>query len=145
MKVLSMIQPWASLFVLGEVKYETRSWRTKHRGQMAIHTSKKIDKAACETVKIRELLSKHGYTADNLPTGVIIGACMLKNCIRVVENNKTWALLEDGRIVTGNDFLLGDYRVGGFAWEVEDMMVLKEYIPAKGQLGLWEFTGKINL
>lgn len=145
MKVLSMIQPWASLFVLGEVKYETRSWRTNYRGQMAIHTSKKIDKAACETIKIQELLGKHGYTAENLPTGVIIGACRLKNCIRVVENNQTWAVLEDDRIVSGNDYLLGDYRVGGFAWEVEEMIELKEYIPAKGQLGLWEYPGKINL
>ncbi|MGG3495421.1 hypothetical protein ABES08_06295 [Peribacillus simplex] len=44
MKVLSMIQPWVSLFVLGEVKYETRSLRTI-RGPLTIHTSEKMDKA----------------------------------------------------------------------------------------------------
>jgi hypothetical protein len=31
MNVLSMIQPLASLFVLKEAKFETRSWRTKYR------------------------------------------------------------------------------------------------------------------
>lgn len=138
MKVLSMIQPWASLFVLGEVKYETRSWRTAYRGTLAIHTSKKMDKTACRHVGIQALLGKHGYTENKLPSGKIIAVCRLVNCLRVIENNQESAILEDGRIVTGNDFFLGDYRVGGYVWEVEDMQQLDEYIPAKGRLGLWE-------
>jgi activating signal cointegrator 1 len=145
MKVLSMIQPWASLFVLGEVQYETRTWRTNYRGPMAIHTSKKIDKVACGYQIIQEMLGKHGYTADNLPIGMIIGVCTLENCLRVVENNQTWAVLEGGRLVSGNDFLLGDYEVGGYVWEVKGMKTLDEYIPAKGQLGLWEYSGEIHL
>jgi hypothetical protein len=43
MKVLSMIQPWASLFTLQIAPYETRTWRTNYRGPWAIHNSKKID------------------------------------------------------------------------------------------------------
>ncbi|WP_066054151.1 ASCH domain-containing protein [Robertmurraya korlensis] len=140
MKVLSMIQPWASLFVLGETQYETRTWKTKYRGPLAIHTSKKVDRASCSHPKVQELLVKHAYTASNLPTGVIIGVCMLKNCIKVVENHNTWAVLENGRLVEGNDLFLGDYRVGGYVWEVENMKLLDEFIPAKGQLGLWEYT-----
>ncbi|PLT29637.1 ASCH domain-containing protein [Peribacillus deserti] len=143
MKVLSMIQPWASLFVIGEAKYETRTWRTKYRGPLAIHTSKKVDKPACRLDGVEALLNKHGYTVDNLPTGMIIGVCTLQNCIRVVENNGTWAVLEDGRIISGNDLFLGDYSVGGYVWEIEDMRQLDEYIPAKGQLGLWEYNGEI--
>lgn len=138
-----MIQPWASLFVLGETQYETRTWRTHHRGPMAIHTSKKIDRNACSDPGVLNLLDKHGYTSSNLPTGVIIGVCHLLNCIKVIENNITWAVLEDGRIISGNDLLLGDYRVGGYAWEVSHMKVLKEHISAKGELGLWEYSGEI--
>ncbi|WP_026695184.1 ASCH domain-containing protein [Peribacillus kribbensis] len=140
MKVLSMIQPWASLFVLGETAYETRTWRTHYRGPLAIHTSKKIDKAACKLKKVEELLFKHGYTAESLPTGVIIGSCTLMDCLRVTENNGTWAVLEDGRIISGNDFYLGDYREGCYGWVVKDMSQLNEYIPAKGRLGLWEMN-----
>jgi activating signal cointegrator 1 len=138
MKVLSMIQPWASLFVLRENLYETRSWKTNYRGPMAIHTSLKIDKAVCKHIAIQKLLGKHGYTIENLPTGKIIAVCELVNCIKVTENNQTWAVLEDGRIVEGNDFILGDFRVGGYAWEVKEMKLLDEWIPAKGKLGLWE-------
>ncbi|MGG4197684.1 ASCH domain-containing protein [Peribacillus frigoritolerans] len=143
MKVLSMIQPWASLFVLREAEYETRTWRTYYRGPLAIHTSKKVDKPACRLDGVAELLAKHGYTEDNLPTGMIIGVCKLKNCLKIEENNGNWAVLEDSRVISGNDLFLGNYRVGGYAWEIEDMRMLDEYIPAKGQLGLWEFSGKI--
>ncbi|HYK72835.1 MAG TPA: ASCH domain-containing protein [Pseudoneobacillus sp.] len=137
MKVLSMIQPWASLFILGESLYETRSWRTNYRGPLAIHTSKKLDKAVCNHRAIQHLLGKHGYTKDTLPTGMIIGVCELINCIRVTENHQTYAILEDGRIVSGNDYFIGDFAVGNFAWEVQNRRMLEEFIPAKGKLGLW--------
>jgi activating signal cointegrator 1 len=139
MKVLSMIQPWASLFVLREAKYETRTWRTKYRGPLAIHTSKKIDKAVCNHVAIQKLLGKHGYTQENLPTGKIIAVCKLVNCLQVIEKNPTWAVLEDGQTVSGNNYFLGDFTVGSFAWEVQDMEMLEEFIPAKGHLGIWEY------
>lgn len=139
LKVLSMIQPWASLFILGEAQYETRTWRTSYRGPFSIHTSKKIDKRACNAPKIKSLLLKHGYTTENLPTGMIIGTCNLINCLKVLENDQSSAILEDGRIVSGNDYFLGDYRVGNYAWEVLNKELLREFIPAKGRLGLWEY------
>ena len=43
-KVLSLIQPWASLAVLGHKKIETRSWNTKYRGELFIHASSKKNK-----------------------------------------------------------------------------------------------------
>jgi activating signal cointegrator 1 len=139
MKVLSMIQPWANLFVLREAQYETRTWRTNYRGSLAIHTSKKIDKAVCNHVAIQSLLGRHGYKTENLPTGVIIAVCKLENCLKVIENHQTRAVLEDGREVTGNDYFLGDYKVGNYVWIVSEMRLLDTFIPAKGQLGLWEY------
>ncbi|WP_154309429.1 2-oxoglutarate dehydrogenase E1 [Metabacillus lacus] len=133
-----MIQPWASLFVLGETQYETRTWRTNYRGPLAIHTSRKIDVNACKQASILPLLAAHGYSAKNLPAGYIIGICRLTNCIKVIENHGGWAVLEDGRTVEGKDFLLGDYREGCYVWEVHEMKVLNNWIPAKGQLGIWE-------
>jgi hypothetical protein len=139
MKVLSMIQPWASLFVLRESTFETRTWKTNYRGTLAIHTSKKIDKTACNHPAIQTLLLKHGYTIDTLPTGMIIAKGRLEKCLKVTENNKTWSVLEDGQIVSGNDYFLGDFREGNYAWLVQDLELLDEFIPAKGKLGLWEF------
>ncbi len=95
MKVLSMIQPWASLFVLRENEFETRSWKTNYRGPLAIHTSKKIDKAVCRHVAIRSLLGKHGYTEETLPTGMIIAVGRLENCLKITEkirHQQSWKM-----------------------------------------------------
>jgi activating signal cointegrator 1 len=140
MKVLSMIQPWASLFILGESQFETRTWRTHYRGPIAIHTSKKLDKQALAHPNMKLLLQKHGYTIENLPTGLIIGTCNLVNCLKVARNHQTWAQLEDGRMVSGNDYFLGDFREGNYAWEVSDRKLLDHFLQASGKLGLWEYN-----
>ena len=44
MKVITLIQPWATLIMLQEKKIETRSWSTNIRGEIAIHAGKKVDK-----------------------------------------------------------------------------------------------------
>lgn len=41
MKALSILQPWASLVVLGHKRIETRSRDTKYRGPLLIHASAK--------------------------------------------------------------------------------------------------------
>ncbi len=54
MKVISLLQPWASLVVMGYKKCETRSWNTKSRGTLLIHASlgKKFSHlAGCKTEK----------------------------------------------------------------------------------------------
>lgn len=138
MKVLSMIQPWASLFLFDEAYYESRTWKTNYRGPLAIHTSKKIDRQFCSHKTVQSLLDRYGLTPQNLPTGSIIGVCNLINCLRVIEDNQESAVLEDGRIVLGNDYFLGDYKVGNYACEVTNKEMLINFIPAQGKLGLWE-------
>lgn len=40
MKCLSLWQPWATLIAIGAKQVETRSWRTRYRGPIAIHAAK---------------------------------------------------------------------------------------------------------
>jgi hypothetical protein len=35
MKVITIIQPWATLIAINEKRFETRSWATKYRGPLA--------------------------------------------------------------------------------------------------------------
>lgn len=141
MKVISIIQPWATLIAMGEKKFETRSWSTKYRGELAIHSSKKIDKSICRQDPFYSVLAKHGYDESNLPTGVILATCQLSNCFKVFADKGTSAALEAGRmvrIVEGDEYEFGDYSQGRYAWELRDVNALVEPIPAKGQLSLWE-------
>ncbi|QOR68765.1 ASCH domain-containing protein [Cytobacillus suaedae] len=139
MKTLSMIQPWATLFILGAINHETRSWKTKYRGPLAIHSSKKLDKRACRLTYVESLLQQYGYTQDTLPLGTVIGVCELENCLRIIEGDDSSAVLEDGEMISGVEYLLGDYTIGGFVWKVKDKKSLKKLLPAKGKLGLWDF------
>ncbi|SCG82701.1 hypothetical protein DW1_1128 [Proteiniborus sp. DW1] len=152
MKVLSLIQPWATLIALNEKKIETRSWKTNYRGPLLIHASKKIEKRVCDIEPFYSTLHSNGIDESNkLPTGFIIAKCNLVDCVKMTD----WQLdssyrvinatLGNGQIITGNELEFGDYSPGRYAWILEDIEMLKELIPAKGQLGLWNFEGVENI
>ncbi|KZS45724.1 2-oxoglutarate dehydrogenase E1 [Paenibacillus glucanolyticus] len=149
MKTITIIQPWATLIALGEKQFETRSWSTKHRGELAIHAGKKIDREACEIEPIRSTLAKHGYTADNLPTGAIVALCNLEECY-MVDNRHDYGTIglkaKNGKFIMwggsrGNEYYFGDYSDGRCAWQTSNVRHLREPIPAKGMQGLWNWEG----
>ena len=80
MKVLTIKQPWATLIMQGDKRFEFRSWQTKYRGELLIHAGKGIDKEAMKR------LSK--YIPENLPAGKILGKVTLVDCIKCDENFK---------------------------------------------------------
>ncbi len=136
MKTLSLLQPWASLVALGEKQIETRSWKTDYRGPLLIHASKGWQ--AWQAQLTRDAPFWMPFSLGSTPKellpwnarGVILCQVFLVDCLRV-EDVKC-GLSEKERA-------FGDYTDGRFAWMFEDLTPLKEPIPAKGSLGLWEF------
>ncbi|MFB6469289.1 ASCH domain-containing protein [Cytobacillus sp. Hz8] len=140
MKVISVKQPWATLIALGEKSFETRSWQTNFRGEVAIHASKNIDRMACQESLVIEVLHKHGFILPHdLPLGMILATCQIVNCFEVREDLEDSALLYEGLMVSGNEYHFGDYRKGRYAWKLCDVKMLNEPIAAKGKLGLWNY------
>ncbi|WP_430216344.1 2-oxoglutarate dehydrogenase E1 [Paenibacillus humicus] len=155
MKAITIIQPWATFLALEEKRFETRSWATRHRGPIAIHAGKKVDKRICREEPFRSILAKHGYTADNLPTGAVIALANLQSCYAVTrpfgETGDVW-LEAEGKLVIwnvprlvalaaqeGHEYVFGDYRDGRYAWEMTDVRLLEKPMPAKGMQGLWNW------
>jgi hypothetical protein len=147
MKVISIIQPWATLIMLGEKKFETRSWEREYRGELGIHASKKMNRfirAICNREPFKSVLAKYGFTADNLPLGKIIATSKLIDCFEIhADHSGSSVLLSAGSPVwwigkDSNEFHFGDYTEGRFAWKLADVERI-EPIPAKGQLGLWNY------
>ncbi|MEK3873671.1 MULTISPECIES: ASCH domain-containing protein [unclassified Paenibacillus] len=148
MKAITILQPWATLIALGEKRFETRGWATKHRGPLGIHAGKKVDRSACEQPEIKAVLARHGYTADNLPTGAVVAVAKLNECFQVYrdvlggvvvlesENRKTHFSTLD------NEYHFGWYEKGRYAWEITDVRRLPEPIPAKGMQRLWNWEGR---
>ncbi|MDR0269614.1 ASCH domain-containing protein [Paenibacillus sp.] len=141
MKAITIIQPWATLIALGEKQFETCSWRTNYRGELAIHAGKKVDREACRTEPICSTLEKYGYTEDNLPTGAIVAIVTLKDCLQSVDTWTDGYVLENGSYVYPPEYELGDFTPGRYGWQLSNNRWLPEPIPAKGMQGLWNWEG----
>lgn len=137
MKVLSIKQPWATLTALGYKKIETRSWKTSYRGPLLIHSSKNIDKVACKMPEIYKVMEDYEY-----PRGLIIAKCNLVACQKIIEDDGICGITDGHILINGNEYDFGDYTPDRYAWILEDVELLKEPIPIKGQLSLWNFDYK---
>ncbi|WP_438350915.1 ASCH domain-containing protein [Paenibacillus sp. FA6] len=154
MKAITIIQPWATLIALGEKKFETRSWATKHRGPLAIHAGKKVDKDAWMNEVIYMTLRKHGIlTINDLPTGAILATCNLSGCYMVERKASeqedripVWLKSTTAEGITlgwagkfPDEYYFGDYSDGRYAWKLADVKPLEDPISVKGQQGLWNW------
>lgn len=126
MKVLSIKEPWASLIMNGTKKIETRSWKTKYRGEIYIHAS--LSKAKITKSEVYELIKDM-----NFKCGYIICKCNLVDCIYMTDE-----YVNDMKTNHYEEYICGHYEVGRYAWIVEDVKVI-EPIEAKGKLGLWNY------
>ena len=130
MKVISLLEPWASLVKENIKQIETRSWKTNYRGELYIHASKK------KMTKNNLLIYKEQINLINnkdFNYGKIIAKCTLVDCkymdldfINEIKNNH-------------NEYISGIYEVGRYAWILENIEELEEPINANGRLGIWDY------
>jgi activating signal cointegrator 1 len=163
MKVLSLQQPWASLVALQHKWIETRSWRTSHRGWLAIHASKSFppyNREICYLDCFYEALwqfygdghdsiagpMRAGYVEKSLPLGSVVAVAELHDCVRIGARRKTYPAVRDGHTLDvpipphlcTTENLFGDYTPGRYAWVFSQIRALDKPIPVCGRLGLWE-------
>ncbi len=130
MKVLSLLEPWASL-INEKVKYiETRSWKTNYRGELYIHaSSKKLNnKQLIEYKDKLDILNN-----INFNYGHIICKCNLIDCVYMTE--EFIEKVKENR----EEYISGGYEVGRYAWILEDIQTLENPIKTKGKLGIWNY------
>jgi hypothetical protein len=140
MKALTLIQPWATLIATEEKQLETRGWRTRHRGMLAIHAGMKIDFEACRDPEIKAALERHGYTdPSTLPTGRVLCTCKLFDCVQMQRVDD--AVTVPGYKLSRKEKAFGNYAEGRFAFILANVRPLKNPVPAKGKLNMWEWGG----
>lgn len=136
MKAFSVRQPFASLLITGVKKYETRSWplRSDLRGQkIALHASKGYDLADEEmALSLMGWPEAAAVIKADMPLGAVLGIVIVTACYRTHEISPHLTPLERA---------LGNYQPGRAAWEIKVVDVFSKPVPAKGQLGLWEWAG----
>lgn len=128
MKALTLHQPYASAIALGHKHFETRSWATKYRGEIAIHAAKSIPAYAMEFASTERTL---GRLPERLPLMSIVAVANL------VAVHPTYPKREE---VGAIERLYGDWSTGRFAWEISDVRALPEPYQIRGAQGLWNVT-----
>ena len=79
MKVLSLLQPWATLVIVGAKKFECRSWKTNYRGTIIIHASaKKPNRREKVFFEDAPFFKTYIDSMDCLPYGSLIGKVNFK-------------------------------------------------------------------
>ena len=133
MKVLSLLQPWATLVVIGAKKIETRSWRTGYRGSLLIHAS--MGKGG-GLLAAEEPFSFYIKKFDALPFGCIIGMVTLVDVVPVEHLNMAEGVINK---LTLEERAFGNYDKGRYAWLLDDAVKFNKPIPARGHLNLWNY------
>ena len=166
MKAITIRQPWASLIASGTKKYETRSWKTNYRGPIAIHAGKETAPDIFNLIHgdtdFMARLIKNGITPRNLkdlPHGAIIATAELVNVWHIVHHpgtnvdkakhipvgaeslstDKHAPDFGDYFVPTEDELAFGRWIPGHYAWELQNIKILPEPIPIKGQQGLWNW------
>ena len=116
MKALSIKQPWVHAILHEGKDLENRTWRTKHRGWIALHASAKADKGVKFPRKIAvPALEKENFSA-------ILGVARI---VDVVEKSRSpwFHRYSDGTV--------------NYGWVLEEVIALPKPVPCKGNRGLW--------
>lgn len=141
MKALSILQPWASLVVMGHKQIETRSWSTTYRGLLLIHASagrKKEGRELCKDLRWGRLAADcDWYGSANF--GAVIGCVKLVETVRFINCHPGTDFREKGRRwdLTEREYAFGDYSPGRYGWLLSEPVMFDKPIPCKGSLGLW--------
>lgn len=146
MKAITIKQPWASLIVDGIKDIENRTWPTKFRGRVLIHSAKK----PIEMVFGNEMFTREQWNritdktqSINKTCGSIIGSVEIVDC--VINHESIWAEKTD--IPTLGD-VLDDLKLLGrvvhpnkvvYNWVLANPIKFPEPIPAKGELSFWDY------
>lgn len=137
MKAISLWQPWASLVAKGAKHYETRHWKTAHRGVTAIHAAQRFqtdERELCKEWPFSEVIKK----PDSLPLGAIVGIGHLKEIITTEEWLKSYG--PDSADFREVEYHFGNYEPGRFAWLFDWQVELSEPVRCRGFQQIWELT-----
>lgn len=167
MRALTLTQPWATLVAIGAKRIETRSWGTRYRGPLAIHAAAQFPgwaknllstgpffdaftAAGCSPAALLAATAESEEGRRILPRGAVVAVCQLvevwqiwrvaasahPDVVRVGPRGTELGMLS----LTEQEQAFGNFAPERYAWMLADIVRVHPPIPAKGALGLWEWT-----
>ena len=126
MKALSIHQPWAWAILHAGKTVENRTWYTKYRGPLLIHTSKK--KATYDREAKHDWLKLYGVVLPpwhELPTGAIVGVVKLVDCLQASQVDPS------------------PWVEGPVCWVLANPRSFSEPVPYRGAQGLFDVPDEL--
>jgi activating signal cointegrator 1 len=137
MKALSLTQPWATLVAIGAKQWETRSWPTPFRGEVAIHASKKYPRACSDLEYESPFANALRMEETPLPLGKIIAIAEITDCEPTVRFHRACVVPAARCIsISTEEMAFGDYSLNRYAFKIERVRRIKP-IDCRGALGFW--------
>lgn len=134
MKVLTIKQPWATLIMQGDKRFEFRSWQTKYRGDLLIHAGKGIDKenvesriaAKLETEELKQFkFLKQKFEEIELEKNNLVVANFSLPFCNKNDFKKLWNKIDDSILKDG--YFVGNFFGDNDEWKntKEEMTLIK--------------------
>ncbi len=127
---------------MGLKQYETRSWATNYRGQLLICAAKKTSILQQQIYanifykyQIQLAETDNWLEWDDLPFGCAVALVDLTDCIRMTSR-----FIDEQ---PPQEIDTGDWRVGRFAWKLENIRRIVPPIRITGKQGL--FNAEVEL
>ena len=143
MKAISLWQPWASLMACGQKHFETRSWPTRWRGELAICASKKVVKELGDLEATFRFLVRHKYCPpiSLMPTGCVVAVVNVVDCVST--NDFAGSYINSHRLVEG-EYVCGDYSPDRFAWITRGVRKLAKPVPVVGRQQMFNLPPEVE-
>jgi hypothetical protein len=90
----------------------------------------------------REVLTRHGYEdALSLPLGAVIAVAELVDVMKFTRGTlRDVRARAKSRELPPHEADFGDFSPGRYGWVLKAVRALREPVPARGMLGLWEVS-----
>lgn len=130
-KAISIWQPWASLIAVGAKKYETRSWHPHYRGLLLICSSIRktaLINLARDYPEVLRVVSRKMMRPSDFPLGMAVA---IADLVTTIQTHRITPIGVD------DEFTLGDFSPGRYAWKLENVRAIDPF-PVKGRQGLFD-------
>lgn len=166
MKALTIRQPWASLYAFRLKRFETRGWKTKFRGKLAIHAGKYSPEKITHELEVQkamyDALKPMFFPDAPADWSDVERACPLGGIIAIVDIVDLWKSPENGdpdnvqiygnggrgfgkyETINPPELLFGDFSPGRFALEADNVILLPKPIYCNGRQGLWNCSTELS-
>ncbi len=142
LRALTVKDPWATLIAIGAKQIETRSYRTRHRGPIAIHSSKALsreDQELCTHEPICGALERAGIRSSaDMPRGTVVAVAEIIGCDQVPHAPDWETCVPDEP-----ERSFGFYSPGRWMWRLQGVHKLPEPVECRGMLGLWQLPPEV--